>query len=235
MLPKVALTPNQMWAALVAVAGYTPVPLSGSDHLELLPVRWQAITERGIRLNHRTYDSDLLSPYRGQLSPITTRGGKWEVHTDPHDARQIWVRLPDGQLAEIPWIHREHAHHPFNDRTWHYLRTTLTRHPDTDQHEAELADALDQLMRRARTGQATRTEENLLARSTPTRTPPPPCPERDQQEQDLSETAPGADEDSLDALDDSPDEEDADDECPDSPAPFPGYGLYDAQAEALTW
>ncbi|GGU43470.1 hypothetical protein GCM10010289_75340 [Streptomyces violascens] len=32
-----------------------------------------------------------------------------------------------------------------------------------------------------------------------------------------------------------PYENNADDECPGSPAPSPGYGLYDAQAEALTW
>ncbi|MFE5681562.1 hypothetical protein, partial [Streptomyces erythrochromogenes] len=34
MMPKKALTPNQMWAALVAVAGYVPVPLTGRDYLE---------------------------------------------------------------------------------------------------------------------------------------------------------------------------------------------------------
>ncbi|MFI9251306.1 Mu transposase C-terminal domain-containing protein [Streptomyces sp. NPDC053069] len=71
-----------------------PVPLAQDDYLELLPVRWQAITERGIRLNHRTYDCDLLGPYRGQPSPITSRGGKWEVHTNPHDIRQIWCACP---------------------------------------------------------------------------------------------------------------------------------------------
>ncbi|MFJ2137004.1 hypothetical protein ACIOMQ_40565 [Streptomyces sp. NPDC087845] len=109
VLPRAALTPNQMWAALVAVAGYVPVPLSGSGYLELLPVRWQAITERGIRIHHHTYDSDLLGPYRGQDSDVTARGRKWEVHTNPHDVRQIWVRLPEIGLTGIPWIHREHA------------------------------------------------------------------------------------------------------------------------------
>ncbi|MFD7529878.1 MULTISPECIES: hypothetical protein [unclassified Streptomyces] len=62
VLPKVALWPNQMWAALASVAGSVPVPLSRSDYLELLPVRWQAITEHGIRLHHHTYDHDLLGP-----------------------------------------------------------------------------------------------------------------------------------------------------------------------------
>ncbi|MFI6586047.1 hypothetical protein [Embleya sp. NPDC050493] len=47
VMPRVALTPNQMWAALDAACGYVPVPLSGGDYLELLPVRWQAPGERG--------------------------------------------------------------------------------------------------------------------------------------------------------------------------------------------
>jgi hypothetical protein len=42
LMPKKALTPNQMWAALLPVAGYVPVPLSADDFVELLPVRWQA-------------------------------------------------------------------------------------------------------------------------------------------------------------------------------------------------
>ncbi|CAM5545950.1 hypothetical protein SBADM41S_00061 [Streptomyces badius] len=69
IMPRKALTPNEMWAALVAVAGYVPVPLTGRDYLELLPVRWQAITPAGITLHHRTYDADLLAPHRGQGLP----------------------------------------------------------------------------------------------------------------------------------------------------------------------
>ncbi|MEV5201104.1 hypothetical protein [Streptomyces sp. NPDC053720] len=83
----------------------------------ILPVRWQAVTERGARLHHRAYDHDLLGPCRGRDSEVA-RGGKWEVHSSPHDVRQIWVRLADGELAENPWIRREHVHLLFNDRTW---------------------------------------------------------------------------------------------------------------------
>ncbi|MFD3456997.1 Mu transposase C-terminal domain-containing protein [Streptomyces sp. NPDC058691] len=266
VLPKAPLTPNQMWAALVCVAGHVPVPLTANDYLELLPVRWQTITERGIRLHHRTYDHDLLGPYRGQPSPVTARGGKWEVRTNPHDARQIWIRLPEGDLAEIPWIHRDHAHHPFNERTWQYIRTTVTHHADPDQHEADLADALDQLMRRARTHDATRTEQRLLTRATPPRTPPPrpghptdpkspknaatsPAPPNafpaattahpGVPDLDAGRTGPPAGTDSIDDLDDTPDDEhdtalDTEDDEAGSPTlPYTGLGLYDAHAEAL--
>ncbi|MFI1386439.1 hypothetical protein [Embleya sp. NPDC020886] len=150
VMPKVALTPNRMWAALVAVAGYVPVPLTGGDCLELLPVRWQAVGGRGIRIDHRTYDCGLLGPFRGQSSGIVARGGKWEVHHNPHDGRRVWVRLPDGDLTEVPWIHRDHAHHPFDVHAWRHVRENVERRGDRERHEADLADALAALLREVR-------------------------------------------------------------------------------------
>ncbi|KUN01289.1 transposase [Streptomyces canus] len=228
MMPRKALTPNQMWAALVAVAGYVPVPLTGHDYLELLPVRWQAITASGIRIHHRTYDADLLAPYRGQPSPIAGRKGKWEIHYNPHDVRQIWVRLPDGHLTEIGWIHRDHVHQPFNDRTWQHVRTlALHGHSgDAEQHEADLADALDQLMRRVHSGHATKTEQALVARTAAL-----PLPTARRSEQD---TVQGADDpaqwdqdDSIDDLDELPDDG--------THRAATGFGLYDAYEEADKW
>ncbi|MDJ1645219.1 Mu transposase C-terminal domain-containing protein [Streptomyces pakalii] len=240
LLPKVALSPNQMWAALVAVAGYVPVPLTGNDYLELLPVRWQAITEHGIRLHHRTYDHDLLSPHRGQPSTVAGRRGKWEIHYNPHDARQVWIRLPDGQLTEIPWIHRDHTHQPFNDRTWQYLRTITDQQAGHNavQAEAALAEALDALMRRARAGQATAQEQHLLNRTSTVRTPPPRRSQSRHQAPPPQPETLYAGEDSLDGLDQDQETGSlvAEDETVGDPAvPVSGYGLYDAEEEALKW
>lgn len=210
-----------------------PVPLAGHDYLELLPVRWQAITASGIRIHHRTYDHDLLSPYHGQPSPITARGGKWEIHYNPHDVRQIWVRLPDSRLTEIPWIHRDHVHQPFDDCTWRYIRTLALHgnHGDAEQYEADLADALDQLMRRVHSGHATKTEQALMARTAHVPLPTARHPQHD--------SAPSADsptewdeDDSIDDLDDRPDTED---DGTGLPTPYTGFGLYDAYEEADEW
>lgn len=247
LLPRTALTPNQMWAALISIAGHVPVPLTRNDYLELLPVRWQPVTERGIRLNHRTYDHDLLAPYRGQPSPHTTRGGKWEIHTNPHDIRQIWLRLPDGTFAEIPWIHRNHVHRPFNEQTFHHIRATLPRHTDPDSHEADLADALDHLMRRARTGHTTPAEIRLLTRTktAPTPHPPPDTGPRtgargagDETDKDPLDATPHTDQDPglQDAhLQAEEEAEEADTGGGSADTPYTGLGLYDARAEALTW
>ncbi|WP_437043996.1 Mu transposase C-terminal domain-containing protein [Streptomyces sp. enrichment culture] len=229
LMPRKALTPNQMWAALVAVAGHVPVPLTGHDYLELLPVRWQAITPAGITIHHRTYDHDLLAPYRGQASPVAGRGGKWEIHYNPHDIRQIWVRLLDGELTEIPWIHRDHVHQPFNDHTWQHIRTHAqhSNHDDPQQHEADLADALDQLMRRVTSGHATTAEQALLARATTTPVPAarPPHPGTAPA---TGEPAHHGEDGSIDDLDDLPDDGTR-------PAAATGFGLYDAYEEAEKW
>lgn len=237
-LAKKALTPNQMWAALIAVTGHVPLPLTGNDYLELLPVRWQAITARGIRLDHRTYDHDCLTPYRGQPSTVTARGGKWEIHTNPHDARQIYIRLPDGHLTEIPWIHRAHIHAPFNNATWQHIKTTTTRvSGDRDIHEADLADALDQLMRRARTHTATPGEQRLITRTAPLKTPPTTARTLQPHHADGSRrpTDGRNDDGRHDPPDDTEQAHGEDEPGDDAPVPYTGLGLYDPAQEALNW
>ncbi|MDX3801093.1 transposase [Streptomyces sp. AK04-3B] len=149
VLPKAALAPNEMWGALLGASGYVPWPLTGADYLELLPVRFHPVTGRGIRINHRTYDHTLLNEHRGRPSP-TSPGGKWEIHLNPHDVRQIYIRLPDGQLHEIPWIHRDHVHAPMSETTWRHIRAALNQRADREAHEAALAEAAEQVLRRSR-------------------------------------------------------------------------------------
>jgi len=63
-----------MYAALISVAGYVPVVLSGDDYIELLPVAWRAINYDGIRLDYRTYDSPDSAPTG--VSPPPPRPGR---------------------------------------------------------------------------------------------------------------------------------------------------------------
>ncbi|MEU5205347.1 Mu transposase C-terminal domain-containing protein [Kribbella sp. NPDC020789] len=114
LLPKAALSPQEMWRVLLGVAGSVPVPLAGQDFAELLPVQHQAVTESGIRLGRRRYDHECLDEHRGRACP-TTDGGRWEVRHHPYDVRQVYIRLPDGLLHEIPWSEHAHALRPFDD------------------------------------------------------------------------------------------------------------------------
>ncbi|MEU0940973.1 hypothetical protein [Embleya sp. NPDC005971] len=146
-------------------------------------------------------------------------------------------------MTEVPWIHRDHVNVPFDVHAWRHVRESVERRGDRERHETDLADALDQLMRRAHTGHTTRVEHALLARGTPTRTPPPARRSAHEgREQGLGDVLPGRPGgDSLDELDDGLDESplpesDTGEDDPDSPAPpYRGLGLYDAHEEALKW
>jgi transposase InsO family protein len=95
-LPTQPLSPNEMYAALVASCGHLPLSLKAADYLELLPVKWRRIDGRGIRLASLTYhcDGGQLRPlYR--RSPYAHRQYRWPVHYDPHNLGQVWVRLPE--------------------------------------------------------------------------------------------------------------------------------------------
>jgi putative transposase len=152
--PRRVLTPNERYAALVAVAGYLPLTLTGIDYLELLPVAWRAINDYGIRIEHRTYDSPDLGPFRRQHSGLAAKRGLWEVHYDPYDLSQVFVRTPEGWVS-APWTHRAMVTAPFADFTWRHARRLAEqagRETGREVTETEIARALDALLTRAEHG-----------------------------------------------------------------------------------
>ncbi|MCQ0003292.1 DDE-type integrase/transposase/recombinase [Streptomyces sudanensis] len=225
VLPKKALAPNEMWSALLGSCGYVPLPLTGADYLELLPVRFHPVTGRGIRINYRTYDHIVLNEHRGRPSP-TGPGGKWEVHLNPHDVRQVYIRLPDGHLHEIPWIHRDHVHAPMSETAWRHIRAALGRRADRERHEADLAEAADQVLRRARPRPGPGAPAAAAAgHGAATSTAGPQTADDDTQA-----------EDSLDALEAHfPDIDGRPDDGEELSPPVGRYTLYDAFEEAERW
>ncbi|MFJ8793179.1 Mu transposase C-terminal domain-containing protein [Streptomyces sp. NPDC102462] len=114
LMPGKALSPNEKYAALVAAAGHVPVALSPDEYIELLPRHWRTINSYGIRINHRTYDSTELNPFRRQPSGMGPDGRSWEVHYDPYDISRVWVR----NHRQGSWI----------TALWRHLRTAPDAH-----------------------------------------------------------------------------------------------------------
>jgi len=150
--PGMALSPNEMYAASVAVAGYVPVTLSGDDYIELLPVAWRAINDDGIRIDYRSYDSSELGPYRRRPSPVTIKRGLWEVHHDPYDLSQVWVRRPEGGFLTATWTHLSMVRAPFADFTWRQARRVAAERGGDPCDQTTLAGILDELLARAQKG-----------------------------------------------------------------------------------
>jgi hypothetical protein len=152
-----------MYAALISVAGYVPVVLSGDDYIELLPVAWRAINYDGIRLDYRTYDSPDLGPYRRQPSPTSARKGLWEVHHDPYDLSRVWARRPEGGFVTATWSYLANVGAPFADFTWRQARRIAAERGGDPCDEAGLARVLDELLHRA--GQGPERTDRVVARA----------------------------------------------------------------------
>lgn len=152
--PRRAISPNDKYAALVAAAGYLPLILTGEDYLELLPVAWRAINDYGIRIDYRTYDSPALGPWRRQHSGVAAKRGLWEVHHDPYDLLQVFVRTPDGWVT-ARWTHLPMVAAPFADFTWRHARRLAAQAGRDDTNESEVARVLDDLLTRAGAGPQT--------------------------------------------------------------------------------
>jgi hypothetical protein len=91
------------------------LPVATLDRIR--PVRtaaWRQINAYGIRIDYRTYDSPELGPWRGQHSVVTGKRGLREVHHDPYDLSQVFVRPPDGWVT-APWTHLPMVSAPFAD------------------------------------------------------------------------------------------------------------------------
>ena len=147
LTPGQALTPNERYAALVAVAGYVPVPLGPEDYIELLPVTWRVINSYGVKVGLRTYDSGELNPYRRQHSGIKGKHGRWEVRYDPYDISRIWIRNHHhGGWLSATWTHLRTGPVPFGELIWTQARQIVAARGTDPVTEAEIAAAAADLL-----------------------------------------------------------------------------------------
>lgn len=149
------LSPNEMYAVLVAAAGYVPLMLGPEDYVELLPACWRTVNAYGIRIDGRTYDAKALNPLRRQHSGVVAKRGLWQVHYDPCDLAQVWVRdHRRGGFIPATWTRLPMVTAPFADYTWRHARASTPATGWGEDKEAATARALADLLDLAQRGPA---------------------------------------------------------------------------------
>jgi putative transposase len=144
------LTPNEMYAAALSVAGYVPVPLTADDYVQLHPIQPRRINSYGVKIDHRVYDCDELNPYRGQPSGIKELGDRWAVHYDPYDVTRVWVRNHHaGGWITAYWRQLHSSPQPFGDAAWQYARRVVAERGTETPSEETIKAAVDDLLDRA--------------------------------------------------------------------------------------
>jgi hypothetical protein len=148
--PDRTFTPNEKYAALLAVTGYVPVPLAGTDYVELLPAETRVINSYGVKIRHRVYDARELNPFRGQDSGIKALKNRWEIHYDPYDITRVWIRNhPEGGWITAYWRHLNAAPQPFGEAIWERGRQIVAERGVTGPSQESIGAAVDDLLDRA--------------------------------------------------------------------------------------
>ncbi|MEN2424299.1 Mu transposase C-terminal domain-containing protein [Streptomyces rimosus] len=158
------LSPNRMYAAYVPLVGHLPIHLSDVDRLNLLPCQWRTVTDQGIELNNRHYESKGLNEFRGVPSPVRgrRRRGKWPVHYTPYRPEQVWLRNPylesDDPKAWVPadFVFRDYIRGDWTEYAWNQARAELLEEGEGRRPAQEaVARRTDELLNRAEQGPLT--------------------------------------------------------------------------------
>lgn len=108
VVPKLVMTPNEMFDAGIAAAGYMPLVANPDLAISLLPSVARRVNVAGIEISGLMYDSPVLDPYRRRTSPFESLNGKWPVRSDPRDLSHVWFWAGDfrdplvGEWKRIP-------------------------------------------------------------------------------------------------------------------------------------
>ncbi|MFE2540988.1 integrase [Actinacidiphila glaucinigra] len=154
------LSPNQMYAACVAVEGYLPIPLNREDYLRLLPTAWVGVSEQGIRFKNRTYDhpardpKEGLNPYRRVPSGFQGRKHNgWELRYSPNDLSRVWLRDHRTNIwVEAVWVHQHVVGAPFTQFLWDIAASQHLERGGGLKDDEAIAQVLAELLDRASRG-----------------------------------------------------------------------------------
>lgn len=132
-MPKKALSPNEMYAALSGIAPTPAVALTRDDYISLLPIDFRSIQPYGINYGGLIYDDADLHPLRGQKSGLGGRAKDgWEVRYDPARMNMLFVRdHVRGRWIEAHWALDDKTLAPFSSAVLEAARKAVAKRDAT--------------------------------------------------------------------------------------------------------
>lgn len=150
------LTPNQMYAAYVQVAGYLPIPLGREDYLRLLPTAWVGVSDEGITFMNRVYENarNELGPYRRRRSGLGgKRRGGWELRYNPYAPEHVWLHDHEKDTwVQATFRHQQLINAPWTQYLWDIATTKHLQRGGRKDDDLAIAQALADLLEEAGRG-----------------------------------------------------------------------------------
>lgn len=159
--PHLDLSPNQMYEAGVAKAGFLRIPSSPDLVYDFLEVAPRTIQHYGVEVNGLRYTGEAIRDYKNTQSPYGgTLTGKWPIRVNPDDVRCVYFQDPgDNSWHRLDWEHAPMIGTPFSAEAARFARGLASA-------ESQLPDenkALTQLLARWEKGMVTGRRERRMA------------------------------------------------------------------------
>lgn len=161
-LPRVKISPAEMFEIGVARAGGLAVPTRADLPFMFLDVAWRQIHHYGVEVDGRRYDGAALNPYRGRRSAQSGKQqGKWGIYLDAHDVRRVWFRDPVTKRFEpLEWEHAASLDGPFSKDAADYVKAVARR----EQRHVDPHAAVEDLLRTWETEERMSRRDRAVAR-----------------------------------------------------------------------
>ncbi len=152
-LPGMKISPNRMYATLVAMEGHLPLPLGVHENRKLLPFTRLKVSRKGVKINNRTYNSPDLQQYCNKHSGIRGQGMKWQVRYNPYAPRFVWLydHTKDAWV-EAEFIHQRLIGDAWTQYLWEQAEAVHVELGGSKDDERAITRAVAALRERARRG-----------------------------------------------------------------------------------
>jgi transposase InsO family protein len=147
--PHLDLSPNEMYEAGVARAGFLRIPASPGLVYDFLEVAPRKILHYGVEVNGLRYNGDAIRDLANTPSPYAHMNGKWPIRVNPDDVRCVYFQDLEGEWHRLDWEHAAMIGTPFSSEAARYARrlaATENRHPDREKALSELLSRWDKGM-----------------------------------------------------------------------------------------
>ncbi|MHB9856596.1 Mu transposase C-terminal domain-containing protein [Streptomyces krungchingensis] len=152
-LPGLTISPNRMYATLVAAEGHVPLVLTPHENRKLLPFDYLRVTDKGIRIGNRTYNSEELQEYKNRHSGIRGQGRRWQIRYSPYAPRFVWLwNHHEDDWAEAEFIHQRLIGDAWTQWTWEQATLNVLEDGGRKDDERRIAREVSALRERARRG-----------------------------------------------------------------------------------
>ncbi|MFB7650180.1 Mu transposase C-terminal domain-containing protein [Streptomyces sp. NPDC056084] len=152
-LPGITVSPNRMYATLVAAEGHVPLPLTARENRKLLPFKRLKVTDKGVTIDNRTYNSEALQEYRNRHSQIPGQGMRWQIRYSPYAPRFVWLYdHTTDDWVEAEFIHQRLISDAWTQWTWEQATLRVLEDGGHRDDQRRIAREVSALRERARRG-----------------------------------------------------------------------------------